>query len=343
MLKNYPPEVNSNMPLIDVIIPNWNGREWLGNCLDSLYNQSFQDFEIIVVDNGSTDGSAEFIRTSYPRVKLVTLPENTGFTGGINAGVQAGGAGYVCWFNNDAEAEPDFLKNLLEGLAGRQDQGYGMAAARVTFHSNPGLINSAGLFVGPDGIGRDRGFQQPDGPGFDSQLEIFGPAGVAALYRREIFNEIGLLDETFFLYSEDVDFNFRAQLAGYRCVYVPGARVSHRGSATTRAIRARATRLASRNGLLAVIKNVPGRVLIKMLPWLLLGQLYQLVLFARPGQLEAAIMGKLDLIRLLPVTLKQRRKIQSQRKLTPRQFEQQMKLGRNAPRLLQRVLSRRKG
>lgn len=326
------------MPKIDVIIPNWNGREWLGSCLDSLGKQSFQDFEIIVVDNGSTDGSAGFIRRAYPQVTLLALAENTGFTGGINAGVRAGSAEYVCWFNNDAEAGPDFLKSLLEGLAERQDQGFAMAAPRVTFQANPGLINSVGMFVGPDGIGRDRGFQQPDGPGFDSGLEIFGPAGVAALYRREIFNQIGLLDETFFLYSEDLDFNYRAQLAGYRCIYVPQARVVHRGSATARTISPRATRLASRNGLLAIFKNVPGRSLIKMLPWIVAGQLYQLVLFARQGQLLAALKGKLDFIRLLPVVSGKRQRIQARRKLTPRQFEQQLKLGRNAPRLLRKFL-----
>lgn len=328
------------MPEIDVIIPNWNGREWLGNCLDSLGKQSFQDFEIIVVDNGSTDGSVEFIRTAYPQVKLLALPENTGFTGGINAGVRAGSAEYICWFNNDAEAEPDFLKNLVEGLAKRQDEGFAMAAPRVTFQANPGLINSVGQFIGPDGIGRDRGFRQPDGPAFDTGLEIFGPAGVAALYRREIFNKIGLLDETFFLYSEDVDFNYRAQLAGYRCIYVPLARVAHRGSATARTISPKATRLASRNGLLAIVKNVPGRVLIKMLPWIVAGQLYQLVLFARQGQLGGALQGKLDLIELLPLTLEHRKSIQTRRKLTPRQFEQQMKQGRNTPRLLQNLLSK---
>jgi GT2 family glycosyltransferase len=325
------------MAQVDIIIPNWNGREWLGSCLTSLQQQTFRDFQIIVVDNGSTDGSAEFIRAEFSEVKLVALSENRGFTGGINAGVRAGSAEYVCWFNNDAEADPDFLDQLLSALKANQPNGFGMAAARVLFQANPDLINSVGIFVGPDGIGRDRGFQSPDGSPFDQSTELFGPGGVAALYRRAIFDEIGLLDEDFFLYSEEIDLNYRAQLAGYRCLYVPAARVVHRGSATARRVSTKAAYLASRNGLLAIIKNLPGSVLFRLLPWIIAGQLYQLVLFARQGKFIPALQGKLEVFKLLPSTLEKRRFIQQQRKITVNQFRQQMALGRTIPRLLQRL------
>ncbi len=324
------------MAQIDVIIPNWNGQQWLGSCLESLQNQTFRDFQIIVVDNGSSDGSAEFVRTNFPDVQLIALPTNTGFTGGINAGIRAGSAKYVCWFNNDAEAAPDFLAQLLEALQVREADGFGMAAARVSFYAQSDVINSAGGFVGPDGVGRDRGYRQTDGPAFDQAGEIFGPAGVAALYRREIFDKIGLLDDDFFLYSEEIDFNYRAQLAGYRCWYAPTARVLHRGSATTRRISTKATRLASRNGLLSIIKNIPSPLIFKLLPWIMVGQLYQLFLFARQGNFVPALQGKLDVIKLLPATLAKRRYIQAQRQISVAQFEQQMKLGRTTPRLLRR-------
>ena len=325
------------MAQIDVIIPNWNGQQWLGSCLESLQKQSFRDFQIIVVDNGSSDGSAEFVRANFPNVQLLALPTNTGFTGGINAGIRAGSADYICWFNNDAEAAPDFLTHLLQALQVREADGFGMAAARVLFYAQPDIINSAGGFVGPDGVGRDRGYRQTDGPAFDQECELFGPAGVAALYRREIFDKIGLLDDDFFLYSEEIDFNYRAQLAGYRCWYVPTARVLHRGSATTRRISAKATRLASRNGLLALIKNIPSPLIFKLLPWIMVGQLYQLVLFARQGNFGPALQGKLEVIKLLPATLAKRRYIQAQRQISVAQFEQRMKLGRTTPRLLRKI------
>lgn len=328
------------MSQIDVIIPNWNGQEWLGACLVSLRQQTFADFGVIVVDNGSSDGSAEFVRTNFKEVQLVELPENRGFTGGINAGIQASTAKYICWFNNDAEADPAFLEQLLKALKAREAAGFGMAAARVLFKATPGVINSAGSFVGPDGIGRDRGFQQPDGPDFEQPMELFGPAGVAALYRRSIFDEVGLLDDYFFLYSEDVDLNFRAQLAGYRCIYVPGAKVLHRGSATARRISSKAARLASRNGLVTIIKNLPTPLLVRLAPWIVIGQLYQLVLFARQGNLLPALQGKFDFCKSLSATLVKRRAIGQGRKVSVARFKEQMALGRATPRLLRVALKR---
>ena len=322
------------MSEIDIIIPNWNGRQWLGDCLASLTAQTFKDFEIIVVDNGSTDDSVEFVRSTFPGVRLVELAYNTGFAGAINAGVRAGASPFACWFNNDAEAAPDFLAQLLTTLKANADPSFTMAAPRILYYDQPSLINSAGLFVGPDGIGRDRGFKQPDGPPFGGVEEVFGPSGTAALYRRAIFDQIGWLDEDFFLYSEDVDFNYRAQLAGHRCLYVPSAQVRHRVSATARLINRRATRLASGNGLTAILKSWPGPLLLKSLPWLVAGQLYQLSLFARRGQLWPALQGKLDAVSKLKPTLAKRWAIQARRKISPQEFERQIKLGRTRPRVL---------
>lgn len=325
---------------VDIIIPNWNGQEWLGSCLDSLVNQTFKAFRIIIVDNGSTDGSVEFVHTNYPQVQVIALEKNTGFTGGINTGIRAGTAPYVCWFNNDAEASPTFLEHLLTALKTREAEGFGMAAAKVFFKSSPSIINSAGSFVGPDGIGRDRGFQQPDGPVFNEMTEIFGPAGVAALYCRTLFEKVGLLDEDFFLYSEEVDLNYRAQLSGYRCLYVPEAKVWHRGSATAQNISRRAAYLANRNSLLVIIKNLPGVLLLRQLPWILLGQLYQLALFARQGNFIPALQGKIAFIPLLHATSAKRKVIQQNRKVTIARFKQQVELGRTTPRLLQYITKR---
>jgi GT2 family glycosyltransferase len=326
------------MALVDVIIPNWNGKEWLGACLDSLRRQTLDDFHILIVDNGSSDGSAEFVRANYPEVELIELTENTGFTGGINAGLRAITAPYVCWFNNDAEADPAFLEQLVSALKARELENFGMAAARVFFKDFPDRINSAGSFVGPDGIGRDRAFQQLDGPAFDQPAELFGPAGVAALYSRTVFDKVGGLDEDFFLYNEEIDLNYRAQLAGFRCIYVPQAKVWHRGSVSARRISKKAAFLASRNAVLVIIKNLPGPLCLRLLPWLVIGQLYQLVLFARQGNFLPALQGKLAVLKLLPATLTKRKLIQKQRRISYAEFKKQMALGRTTPRLLQALL-----
>lgn len=325
------------MPCVDIIIPNWNGRALLEPCLRSLEAQTSRDFKIIVVDNGSTDGSVELIQAEFAEVQLVKLDQNQGFSGAINAGLRAGSSEYVCWFNNDAEADPAFLEALLEALKAGESEGFAMAAARVVFHSSPHIINSAGLFVGPDGVGRDRGYQQKDGAFFDKAVEVFGPAGVAALYRREIFEQVGELDEDFFLYSEDLDLNYRAQLAGYRCLYVPGARVRHHGSATAGKISQKTAYLASRNGLLAIIKNWPITLFWRNLPWIFIGQIYQLILFARHGRLIPAVQGKFAAIKLLPATMAKRKIIQKQRRVTIAHFSRQLKLGRTTPRLIRRL------
>ena len=321
---------------VDVIVPNWNGQAWLSECLASLQSQTGLELEIIVVDNGSTDGSIELVKNKFPAVRLLELAENRGFAGAINAGIRAGSSPYVVWFNNDATAEPDCLARLLAGLKAREGQGFGMAGACVVFHDKPHIINSAGCQVGPDGLGRDRAFGQPASQPLPTR-EIFGPSGVVALYRREVFERAGLLDEGFFLYSEDIDFNYRAQLAGYRGLYVAEARASHRVSASARRMSGRAARLASCNGLLAVIKNWPARPLLKYCPLIAAGQLYQLGLFARQGRSGPALLGKLDAARRLPAALRMRRQIQQNRAISAREFERRIRLGRTPPRIWQRI------
>jgi GT2 family glycosyltransferase len=178
---------------------------------------------------------------------------------------------------------------------------------------------------------------------FDNPTEIFGPSGVAALYKREIFEKVGLLDQDYFIYSEDIDLNYRAQLAGYRCYYVPGARLYHHLSATTRNMKKFVVHLASRNSITTILKDLPGFLLLKYLPFILAGQIYQLVLFARQKQFFAALLGKLEAFWVLPQTLTKRKIIQKQRKISVRDFEKQWKLGRTTPRILTRLQLRLTG
>lgn len=319
---------------IDIIIPNWNGRVWLGECIRSLAAQTFRDFNIIVVDNHSQDDSVAYLGEQFPSVTVLALAENKGFAGSINAGLRAGQAPYVCWFNNDVVAAPDFLENLLGALRAREGEGFALAAARVCVHDRPELLNSAGIFIGPDGYGRERGFLRLDASPYDKPCEIFGPAGAAALFRRVVFHRVGFLDESFFMYGDEDDISFRAQLAGFRCLYVPAARATHRISATANRIKPDATRMACRNQLTVILKNMPGLLLLTHFPLIIVGSLYQMVKFARLGLLCPAWQGKREALQRLPLTWRLRRAAQSLRTISLRHFRRQLRLGRIRPRFL---------
>ncbi|NWJ47848.1 MAG: glycosyltransferase family 2 protein [Chloroflexi bacterium] len=323
------------MAQVEIIIPNWNGRELLRACLDSLRAQTYPDFKIIVVDNASSDGSVEFLQRHYPEVELLELPENRGFAGGINAGIRAGTAPYLCWFNNDAEAAPDFLEKLLNELIKVEGKGFGFAAPRICLHSDHNTLNSAGIFIGQDGIARERGFLRPNAAPYDQPQEVFGPAGAAALFRRELFERTGLLDEDYFMYGDEDDLSYRAQLLGYRCLYVPGAVAYHQVSASSRKVRPQTAQRASRNSLTTILKNMPLPLVLAYSPAIITGQFYQLARFGQQGVFIPALMGKLDAMRLLAQTLKKRHIVQKTRLISLTDFRARLKLGRNLPRFLE--------
>jgi GT2 family glycosyltransferase len=330
------------IPIIDIIVPNWNGRNWLEPCLTSLLNQTFRDFRIILVDNASTDGSVEYVNTRFPSVEVVELQKNTGFAGGINAGIMCSSAPYICWFNNDAEAAPDFLEKLLLSLQPLEPEGFAMAAPRITLRDRPNTLNSAGIFIGPDGLARERGFLRPDTNPYDKPVEVFGPAGAAAFFKREVFERVGVLDEDYFMYGDEDDISYRAQLAGYRCLYVPEAQAMHAVSGSAATIRPRAVHLACCNSLLTIFKNMPAPLLLLYLPLIIAGQFYQLIKFGRRGMWRSAIAGKLEALRLLPKNVHKRRAAQRLRKISLRHFHKQLGLSRNLPSFLEKAVQYQK-
>jgi len=302
------------MPLASIIIPNWNGIHHLPGCLDALRTQTYSQTEVILVDNGSTDGSQAFVTEHYPEVHLLELERNLGLTGGNNIGFDAARGEILVSLNNDTEAHPRFIEALVTALIEHPEAG--MAAAKMLLFDRRDHIHSAGDGYGQDGIPFNRGVWQRDEGQFDEPGWIFGGCGGAVAYRRTMLDEIGMFDESFFMYCEDVDLNWRAQLAGWRCWYAPQAVVYHKLSATGGGPIA--SYYTGRNTLWVIAKNYPGALLRKH--WLRIVRAQWAVtrdaLGAWRGEAaRARLRGQLAGFFRLPGRLGQRRDIQSARRV----------------------------
>lgn len=244
-------------PRVSVIIPNWNGLRWLRPCLDSLRRQTYRNFEVIVVDNASTDGSVETLAQEYPEVRVVRMERNLGYAGGCNAGFRAARGEILVVLNNDTEADAGWLAALVEALDRHPE--VGAAASRVMIYDRPHLLNAAGDLYRRDGTADSRGVWQPYGPPYDRETYVFGASGAAAAYRRQMLEEVGLFEECFFMYYEDVDLAWRAQKAGWKCLYVPEAVIYHHLSATGGGKTA--SYYVGRNSLWVLVRHYPSSLL----------------------------------------------------------------------------------
>jgi GT2 family glycosyltransferase len=250
----------SRNPMVSVIIVNWNGRHLLGECLDSLRAQTARNFEIILVDNGSEDGSAEFVQEHYQGVRLISLSENHGFAGGNNAGIRAAAGAYIALLNNDTRVDPGWLENLV--AVAETTPLAGMWASKILSYDNPGIIDNVGLLIFSDGLARGMGRLEPDRGQYDRQCEALFPSGCAALYRKSMLDEIGLFDEEFFAYADDVDLGLRARLARWGCVYVPSAKVYHKYSSSSSAYSPLKAFLVERNRIWVLLKYYPLEMIL---------------------------------------------------------------------------------
>jgi GT2 family glycosyltransferase len=308
----------SSVPRITVVIPNWNGKEFLEVCLPSLRKQEFEDFEVIVVDNGSEDGSREFVEANFPEARFILLGKNRGFSAAANTGVRASGSELVALLNNDTRQEAGWLSALARAADSHPEAG--SFASRMLDLHDPGLLDGAGDALRKSGLPYRIGHGERDRGQYDEPRHIFGACAAAALYRREMLDEIGAFDEDFFAYCEDGDLSFRAQLAGYRCLYAPDAVVYHVGSASSGGKRsATATRLGTRNGILLLVKNLPSPLVWPTLPCVAAGQLLRLLTAIATGTLGAHLAGLAGAARTLPPTLEKRKRIQSGR-LAPDEY-----------------------
>lgn len=294
-----------------VVVPNWNGAEDLPACLDSLLAQTLKP-HVVVVDNGSNDNSLELLQTKYRDVDIVALAKNRGFAGGVNAGIKkaiADGAEYVALLNNDAVADKNWLKKLAELLDSNPIAG--ICTGAIT--DKDGSIDSTGEFYTVWGLPYPRGRGEPTDKKFKA-AEIFGASGGASMYRVKMLRQIGLFDEDFFAYYEDVDLSFRAQLAGWKVAYVPEAVVYHQIGATSSKIKGFATYQTLKNLPLLMWKNVPARLMLKVFPRFVFAyfSLWGSALARR--QVWPSTKGVLMSIILWPKKLTQRWKIQRSRK-----------------------------
>ncbi|MBN1641290.1 MAG: glycosyltransferase family 2 protein [Anaerolineae bacterium] len=217
------------MANVSVIIVSWNGRRLLERCIPLTLAQDYADREVVVVDNGSTDGTAEWVASTYATVRVIRLERNLGFAGGNNAAIRATEGAYVATLNNDAEPSPGWLSALVEAI-GRAPE-VGMCASRMLRANDPTVVDACGLEVDRAGIAWNRRSGERDRQEH-TPYEVFGPCAGAALYRRAMLEQVGLFDEDYFAYYEDADLAWRARRAGWRCLYVPAAQVLHRHSST---------------------------------------------------------------------------------------------------------------
>jgi GT2 family glycosyltransferase len=246
---------------VSVVVVNLNRRELLSRCLLSLWKQTYVDFEVIAVDNGSEDGSTTFLRSLVePRLKVVELPRNRGFAGGCNAGIAVASGRYIATLNNDAVVDARWLEELVRAMS--QDSETGMCASKILFDDDHGRIDKVGHLIYLDGLNHGRGSGEPDLDQYEEPEEVLFPDGAAALYRREMLDAIGFFDERFFAYGDDADLGLRGRLAGWKAVYVPAAIAYHVHSATAGEFSPLKAFLVERNRLWVAVKNFPMPLLL---------------------------------------------------------------------------------
>jgi hypothetical protein len=250
-------------PLISVVLLNWNGVHLLPTCLASLRCQTLQDFEIIVPDNGSTDGSPEWLAREHPEAQVLKFDHNRGFCLAMNDGLRAACGEFILSLNNDTELDPACLEELVKAMRAHPE--VGICATKMVYYDDPSLINSAGLACAPDGVVVDIGRGRPDSPWFHQPREVLGACAGACLYRRAMLEMIGLFDPDYFISYEDIDLAWRAQLAGWRAWYVPTAVVRHMEGVTRQIRSRRGLFLAARNIVLVWLKDWPLWFLLRHL------------------------------------------------------------------------------
>jgi len=245
--------------LISVVVLNWNGIKVLDQCLGSLVGQTYNPLEIIVVDNASTDESVDFVRKRFPEIKLIVNSRNLGFGGGNNIGIGASKGQYIMMLNNDTRLDPKCIEELKRGI--EKDEKYGACASKILLEYEDNIIDAAGIVVCPDGLSIGRG-RLEKGDRYDEETKVFFASDCACLYRKEMLEDIGLYDEDFFAYADETDMGWRAQLAGWKCIYNPRAIVYHFHSASSGTYSPFKAFLVERNRIWVAIKNFPISLLI---------------------------------------------------------------------------------
>jgi hypothetical protein len=305
-------------PDVSVVIVTWNGRQHLDICLAAVAAQQGVATETIIVDNGSTDGTAELIRSGYPWVKLVALAENRGFAGGNNAGAREARGRFVAFLNNDTSPDPGWLRALLAGID--EPAGFALTTSRIVYMHDPDVIDSAGDGMLRWGGAYKRHHGEPTSMAPVTE-EVFGVCGAACMMPKAVFDDIGGFDEDFFASHEDVDLSYRARLRGYRCRYVADAVVRHVGSATLGTVSPFSVFHGQRNLEWTYIKDTPGPLLWKTLPGHVVYDIAAGVHFTRIGMLRPYLRAKIAAFAGLSRTLRKRAAVQRTRRVAASAIE----------------------
>lgn len=299
-------------PTVSVIVVNWNGLHLLRPCLDALRAQTYTHIETVVVDNGSEDGSVGVLAAEYPDVRVVALAENAGFCGGNNRGIEAATGALVMLLNNDTEADPGCIAALVDAAA--RDPGAGSFACQMVRYHDRDRMDNAGIELTPIGRAVQIGAGAPRSA-HGRERRIFGASGGAVLYRRTLLEATGGLDEAFFSHVEDVDLAWRAQLAGFACLYVPSAVVYHIGAASSQHVSEAVLYRIQRNTTWAFLKNMPGLLMPALLPAHLAYGAYWMLRAGRTGQAGVVWRAKRDALRAWPDLRARRRAVQQTRRV----------------------------
>lgn len=297
---------------ITVVVVNWNRKKILSECLDALRNQIYRHFTVILVDNGSNDGSVDLVAHNYPEVKIIALPENLGFSFANNVALKIIQSEYVAFLNNDAVPTPFWLNSLVEALEACPRAGF--AASKMLFQDEQTIIDRAGDSYTTAGAGLLRG-RGSDANHYNKKEWIFGACAGSAFFRIQVLRDVGFFDEDFFLLYEDVDLSFRAQLRGFKCLYVPEAVVYHKASSSIVYDSPMSVYYGHRNLEWVYIKNMPSQLMLKTF-WLhILYDIAAFFFFAARGRMKEFAMAKRDVLKGLKRILKKRRLIQRTRRV----------------------------
>jgi len=319
-----------NCPKVSVIILNWNGRDNTVHCLEALKLTTYSNYETIVVDNGSTDGSVKYFKDHYPGIRLIENEKNLGFAEGNNVAIREvlkrKESKYVALLNNDTIVEPDWLEYLVNAL--ETDENIGSCQPKILFLINPEIIDAIGISIDKHGGAFQEGHNEKDLGQYDKTTEVFGVCAGAALYRAKMLDQIGLFDEDFFAYYEDVDLAIRARLFGWKSVCVPQAVIFHIHSATLGNDSPFKKYLLERNSYYYIIKNLPRKVIMLFLISKVRFIFFTLIDLVRNQKfklIQSLIKGNLDALRNLPSIFSKRSDLQTKRRISEKDFEMWLK------------------
>jgi GT2 family glycosyltransferase len=290
--------------MVSIVIPNWNGARHIEVCLGSLERQTYKDFELIFVDNDSKDNSVEIVKQQFPKARVVILKGNRGFARAANEGIKVSRGDYIALLNNDTETDPHWLEKLLEGI--KRSEAIGMCASKIIQFDDRSKLDTAGDGYTKFGISIKRGHNQA-GEKCQTEEFVFGACAAAALYRRSLFDATGYFDEDFFCIYEDVDLSFRAQLAGYRCLYVPTATVYHRIGGTSGRDNAITVYYGQRNMESVFLKNMPFPLLMKYLPFHVAYLFFALIYNGLRKHGGIFLRSKVDALKQIRLTIRKRK------------------------------------